>query len=457
MFTQSEYNTIIDRLMADHTARLAAAKAAMASPGKLQGRASDTAAQAVQVRGEIQASAYSHAQYRAGCSTYPPRAWNTLPGLERLESEARQYAAQAAEARIVAASPEAQEEFAAALAAYNERAAWVDATLPSHAACARKRSSREKGKLVVDELASREPGWILVEQAKRRATREAVAWAKTSARYFRKHNPTRDAFLAAYEQAGFRQAKVSAWVDGTGHDTTVNLCDEPTMTVGKRHDARPTALSSAETVWAGNGKCRSGVASKHDFWIRTSWVQDVLKNDLTLIDGCLTLDAKEVPEARRYGYEAHLATWVRQGRGTSLVVECGAIVRLSPASPWVHGTTVGSALSTARRRASSEALATVRADRQAARDAAIARADWSTVWPRVDLATVQVCLRDSLAVGNCESGSRAWVAKWMPDWEGDCAPASAVLAAASQDDTSTRRLAVAAVHRAVLRSRKQAA
>ncbi len=327
-------------------------------------------------------------------------------------------------------------------------------TLPSRAACARKRSAREKARLVVDALASREPGWILVEQAKRRAAREAVAWAKMSARYFRKHNPTRDAFLAAYEQAGFRQAKVSAWVDGTGHDTTVNLCDEPTMKVGVRHDAKPTALSSADTIWAGNGKCRSGVASKHNFWIRTSWVQDVVENDLTLVDGCLTLDAKD---AKSSVCEAYLATWVRQGRGTSLVVELGAIVRLSPASPWVHGTTVASALSTARRRASSEALATVRADRQAARDAAIARADWSAVWPRVDLSTVQVCLRDSLAVGNCESGSRAWVAKWMPEWKGDCAPASAVLTAASQDDTSTRRLAVAAVHRAVLRSRKRAA
>ncbi len=89
------------------------------------------------------------------------------------------------------------------------------------------------------------------------------------------------------------------------------------------------------------------------------------------------------------------------------------------------------------------------------REEAIDRADWKRVWPDLDFDLVQVSIIDSVSAGNSESCSRDWVERHMPDYaDSDRAPASVVLSAAAQDRTETRGLAVAAVHRAVLRGRK---
>jgi hypothetical protein len=311
----------------------------------------------------------------------------------------------------------------------------VDA-LPSHQQMSRKRAARNRAAYKgIDPLASRESGWVLEKAKRRQAAREA----KRAAARLRRVS---GAFLPCYRQAGFRQAKTSAWVDDAGHETLVEVSD------------CALCLSNVEVVWDNKGKGRSGRFSTHTFHVPARWESRVAKRGIALIDGMLTLDARPVPAAqkRQHGVsDAYHATWVRQGKGCYLVQHSGVIMRLSASDPWVHGPDLQSAVKTASRRGKQDR----RAARQQVREQAIANADWGAVWPDQDLEHVMVCLRDSESVGNCGTGTRAWVDRWLPEFSGvDCAPAPVVLAAAARDHSSTRRQAVAAVHRAVLRSRK---
>lgn len=316
--------------------------------------------------------------------------------------------------------------------------------LPSHQQMARVRAARQRlhASQTADPLSTREPGWVLAEQTRRRAARVAAKLEKERARL-------EAAFMPAYEAAGFRQAVTSAWVDDAGHSTSVYVAEHLGVV--------PTARSEATTVWA-QGKCRSGTYSTHQFWLPRAWARRVQAKGLALIDGLLTLDAKRVASKSNHALvEAYEATWCRQSVGTSLVTERGVIARLSPDHPWVHGRTLEVAVRVARRRADATRADERRATRQAMRDQAIADGDWSAVWPDQDLEHVVVCLVDSEKVGNCDPGTQSWIARYLPEYIGeDCAPAAVVLAAAAQDTTSTRRRAVAAVHRAILRSRKAA-
>jgi hypothetical protein len=305
------------------------------------------------------------------------------------------------------------------------------ASLPSHQAMARRRATRARLASVVDPLASREAGWVLARQAERRAERVEAA-----AR--RRRDRAASALLPYYRAAGFREAVESSWVDrDTGHCVAVFV-------------GEPSCETEAETVWHSK-KTRSGTLSTHRITVPATWARRVASRGIALVDGCLTLDAKAIPRRKRGELaEAYEAMWCRQGRGTSLVEERGVIGRLSPAHPWVHGQTVAQVARTSRRRGAAHADE----QRAEARRAAIERGDWAAAWPGVDLDGVEVSWADSARAGNCETGSRGWVARHLPEYaDADAAPATAVLRAAQQDRTETRRMAVAAVHRAVVRSR----
>lgn len=345
------------------------------------------------------------------------------------------------------------------------QAAWHAAvdTMPSQQAVARKRSIRAKLAEVKDDLAGRKPGYVLGLLAGKNANKLAEKAKRAATRAHRAHEdalrPVFNAFAEAYHRCNFRGAKETGWVDrATGHVIRISLTT-PEGWYAKPRTAQerpaPSASSDSDVVWDSR-KTRSGTLSTHTFVLRPSWVEDVASHRFDVVDGCLTIDAgKRWAEDRA---EVYTATWVRQGRGTSLVTESGVILRLDSQSPWVHGESFEAALRTAKRRASAERTERERSAQQRTRDAAIAAGNWAAVWPGVDLDVVMVTLDHSVAVGNCRTGSKAWVAAHMPERiDAESVSAAEVLAAAAEDHTSTRRMAVAAVHRAVLKSRKQAA
>jgi len=322
----------------------------------------------------------------------------------------------------------------------NEQMDRTAARLPSHSQMARVRAARLRNlQSRTDPLENRKSGWVL---AKQEAKRAALIKAKQSA----ERKSLAKAFMPYYNRADFRQAVASRWVDDAGHSTSVY--------VAEHHDRAPGVHSVANVVWDNKGKGRSGTASAHQFWLARNWPKRVAAKGIALIDGLLTLDAAPIKSKLPCAtVEAYEAKWCGQSRGTYLYEGAGVILRLSPNDPWVHGPTIEGAYRVAKRRASDR-----RVNRQVMRDQAIESGDWSSVWPDLDLDAIQVCIKDSLSVGNCKPGTYAWVARHLPEYvDVDCAPATVVLAAAAKDNTSTRRLAVAAVHRAVLRSRKAAA
>lgn len=219
-----------------------------------------------------------------------------------------------------------------------------------------------------------------------------------------------------------------------------------------------------DRVWSANGKW-SGMDLNIHVRIHTSFHREVVRRGCLVVDGLVTVAAKPITDpALPEGAEALAATWLRQCRGLAFESQRGVMLRLTSGQPWVHGQDIASALRTAKRRAiPAEELAETAsrraqrlAERVAARDAAISEGRWAEVWPNADFDNIEVCISDSIRAGNCPEGTEEWVARWMPpEYEGkEKASARAVLEAASRDRTTTRRLAVAAVHRAILRSRK---
>ena len=213
-------------------------------------------------------------------------------------------------------------------------------------------------------------------------------------------DPVREAALAAYESCSFRGC-CSRWVEKGEHETRVVI------------DRRAGAECDTKRVWSGNGKW-SGLASSHKITIRASWRKNVESRGIAVVDGLLTLDARPAEDdlPLRSGEEVLAATWVRQGRGTSLVGERGYLYRVTVPdqsgngndlrSTWLHAPSLRAARAQASRR--SDYTPT-----PSERTAAVVR----SARKRGEISR-RAALRISKSCGLCRTGTLAWIETHFP-------------------------------------------
>jgi hypothetical protein len=229
-----------------------------------------------------------------------------------------------------------------------------------------------------------------------------------------------DEIVTAYERAGYRQAKHSHTVK-----VTCRLDVVKAESRAGRANPRDVGLPNAYAK-----KAFFVATSEHELTVRPSWRQNVARRNvieragdfeahgLAVVDGMLTLDARPVDGME----DAFEAVWVRQGRGTDLVTERGVIVRIVDTRPgrwpirWTHARSVEHARKLRRdadpaARTEQEAR---RAQRNAQREAEIARRRTSIdAWTESERACI-LDLETSESAGNCASGTLDWAYKRLP-------------------------------------------
>lgn len=104
-------------------------------------------------------------------------------------------------------------------------------------------------------------------------------------------------------------ADAGKYAPRSGHTTTIRVGDVPSV------------RSSSEKVW---GQKYPATSSTHTYTVRRDWSERVYDHDLEVVDGMFTLDAEPI---QGVGPELYKATWVEQGRGTSLNQVTGYIAR----------------------------------------------------------------------------------------------------------------------------------
>lgn len=167
-------------------------------------------------------------------------------------------------------------------------------------------------------------------------------------------------------RAGIRQA-------GAGHTLVLAVGGAPSI------DATTAA------VWDHYARsCRyPGLASAHTVRVGEDWFGTVAGAGLACVGGMLTLQA--VPVAAPAGVEAWRALWVRQGRGTGLVLEHGIVVRRDTETAHAATLEAGVRLLDARAR------------------------DRLPLDPGPVPDSVVVRLADSRRAGNCVTGTANWI------------------------------------------------
>lgn len=193
------------------------------------------------------------------------------------------------------------------------------------------------------------------------------------------------------------------------------------------------------------------------------WRTRVSERELAVIDGLLTLDARPV-EGAPAGTELYSATWVRTGRGHSVVVARGFVARRAQTA--VHGSTARGALATLRQR-TGEADADLSAQAAKARlalavalglvpgavEAALAGVATATLRSLRSGLGARVTLGHSEAAGNCAAGTLDWAARHV-EGEATATARQVLLAAITSGDRV--RLAVAACVAAIRAARPAA-
>lgn len=187
----------------------------------------------------------------------------------------------------------------------------------------------------------------------------------------------------AYDRCGYRVATRSNWVEGSGHITRVDVGDTLPHSVA----------CSADTVWAGGGKCRSGTASRHVIHVPSDWRSAVDAVGIAVVDGLLTLDARPA------GDGAYAARWVEQSRGTALRVVDGYLARASAIAPWAHGATAVSARRTSAARL--RAMVSEVEDLDCSADQRLSLAD-------------ALHAAEAGTLGACAAGVRDWCERHLP-------------------------------------------
>lgn len=170
---------------------------------------------------------------------------------------------------------------------------------------------------------------------------------------------------------------------------------------------RPGATSTSARGWDNSlpGSYRYPATSSHvEVTVSTTWLRDVYLRGLAEVGGLTTLSAEPVLgwAVDLPGVEVYAATWVEQSRGVEVRVGHGFIVRRGT---WSHH---AQSLAGARRAVAEQ---TAREGETALRSLDGA---WSAVVRR-GLEEQSVSLATSTRAGNCEAGTRDWVARYMPD------------------------------------------
>lgn len=156
----------------------------------------------------------------------------------------------------------------------------------------------------------------------------------------------------------------------------------------------PSASGTSVREHSPNGKW-TGNDARLSVAIQPKWDKEIeAVPGLKDAAGMLTTHAKQV------NFDLWEASWIRQGRGFNLVSESGVILRVG--AEWVHAKTEKAARTVLARRRATEEHAT-RTTTRAAYVRSLSPADIVALYP-----TVEVCLKDSLASGNCEAGTLSW-------------------------------------------------
>jgi hypothetical protein len=187
--------------------------------------------------------------------------------------------------------------------------------------------------------------------------------------------------------------------------------------------------------------------------IQPAWMLTVAKRGLSSVDGMPTLAALPI-ESEIEGEEIYRAKWLEKGRGFSAHVRTGYIVRRTIAGRTY--TTHASSISTARSLITRQTPESQRAadERAAAKAQQIERLQ-AKITAKLEAgqlngyAPVMVTISDSLAVGNCGSGTRNWIAKHLPG------RTSATVAEIVQIPDEHPRVLLACLH-AIIRTQPEA-
>jgi len=230
----------------------------------------------------------------------------------------------------------------------------------------------------------------------------------------------------------------------------------------------PKTSSDIYSERSSNGKW-IGNSVSHLIHVQPAWRSKIRNSGIAELDGMLTTHAEPLNSVD--DIEVYAASWVRQGRGLSLVAESGVIAyhRVSATAYHAEGGTAKSAVIAIKRkmklqaipyeerRAKNQARAEQRAEkkRQAVAGfvARLARHDFS------EIADVEITVEDSLRAGNCRAGTLSFAERFLPDR--DHATIGELLAAIGRYDlerlaaselTLARQFAAACLH-AIRRNR----
>lgn len=192
--------------------------------------------------------------------------------------------------------------------------------------------------------------------------------------------------LTAQRIAAVRAAYAHSYRKATHGQIVVHLTTDP-ADVGSRQDERQE--------WGAYGRaCKypMRVQDTH-LTVPADWRVRIARRGLAVVDGMMTLDAAPLDGAPA-GIELYIATWLVQGRGTSTVVQRGAIAR-DAAGHSYHGADPQRALAGLQRK--------------------IKGAQWEAVVRHADLAVLVAQVPDTLvrisdarAIGACEYGIKSW-------------------------------------------------
>lgn len=194
-------------------------------------------------------------------------------------------------------------------------------------------------------------------------------------------------YATPYVKKLFRQAS-SSWAGG---DTHIKI------TIGNV----PSAHGEAKRVRSANGKWSGNNAYLH-ITVSGNWRRDTLSVD-GLVDagGMLTTHAKRLRDG------TWQASWVRQGKGFDLIAESGVILlcQIDGSDEWIHAKNEKAAWRVYNNRVAAIAL-----ERESARYRRMSVAELVAEFPN----TV-VEIEDSYNAGNCETGTKNWIASKFGD------------------------------------------
>lgn len=217
---------------------------------------------------------------------------------------------------------------------------------------------------------------------------------------------------SAFRSANYREA-AGRWAGG---ETTyrVRICGKaplPLITIWTGPEVGfvpiddpawdlPFAEGASHTAWSSNGKWRGNNATLTASIPRT-WLRDVHRPGLAVVDGMFTLAAQRLT-ADGADFEAWTAVWAEQSQGFALKTIQGVIVRRDGQT--AHAATIQAGLRLLSRRAA------VIAAEKAAKE----KKEAELLAEFAGNEDLLVTFEDSTAAGNCPSGTRDWVAKHFP-------------------------------------------